>query len=287
MPRLDPVHSGIARLLRGEALAPRAVSRRRSQDLVDGAVLETIGRHGVCVIRRPVRELLPGTDLERDLRDAFASLATRDPQSVYPGLRAAVGRRVEDLVVLDLETTGFWGCPIFLVGMILWEAGELISVQVLARDYAEEKAMLAASVSFLGARSLLATFNGKSYDVPCFRERCQYHRVPSAVHDTDHVDVLHASRRRWKGELKDCRLQTLEWEVVGLHRVGDVPSAEIPGVYHEFVATGDPGLLQPVLHHGRVDTVTTASLLARLLADPPLPIPRRPRKKTTPAKDID
>ena len=37
-------------------------------------------------------------------------------------------------------------------------------------------------------------------------------------------------------------------------------------------ASGDPEELRGVLHHGRVDVVTTATLLARLLEDPPEPV---------------
>ncbi|HMB67709.1 MAG TPA: ribonuclease H-like domain-containing protein [bacterium] len=273
------LRAGIARLLRGDTVPTGAGPRRpppSEPEPVTGARLETIGGHRVCVIRRPVRELLPDQDLAGDLRRAFASFAARDPDTVYAGLRPARECRPEDVAVVDLETTGFWGCPVFLVGMVLWDGDELVSIQVLARDYPEERAMLAASGVLLASRSLLVTFNGKSYDVPCFRERCAYHGIRTTVPRLAHVDVLHASRRRWKRELPDCRLQTLEWEVVGLRRAGDVPSAEIPGVYHDFVATGDARALDPVLHHGRVDTVTTASLFARLLEDPPAPpAPRR------------
>jgi len=247
-----------------------------------GAALRTIDGHDVLVIRRDVDELLPGSGLQRELEEGFARLAERDPDDVYPGLRPAVGRSLDDAVILDLETTGFWGCPVFLAGMLFREDGRLVSLQVLARDYPEEKAMLAAASALLRERKLVVTFNGKSYDVPCFRERCGYHRVKTAVHRMAHVDVLHAARRRWKDELPDCRLQTLEWEVVGMHRTGDIPSAEIPGVYHAYVASGDPTELAAVLHHGRVDVVTTASLLARLLADPPAPARPRRRRKAAP-----
>ena len=86
----------------------------------------------------------------------------------------------------------------FLAGMLIEEHGRLVSVQVLARDYPEERAMLAAASALLRERQLVVTFNGKSYDVPCFRERCDYHRIRTNVHRMAHVDVLHAARRRWK-----------------------------------------------------------------------------------------
>ncbi|MBZ0266707.1 ribonuclease H-like domain-containing protein, partial [bacterium] len=255
-------------------------------DGIDGAELCRIGGQDVCVVRRDVEDLLPGHSLTADLADGLAALAERDAADIYPGLRPLIGFTLDDIVVLDLETTGFWGCPVFLSGMLYREEGRLVSMQILARDYPEEPAMLAAASALLKRRKVLVTFNGKSYDAPCFAERCSAHRIRTGIRRMAHVDVLHASRRRWKDELPDCRLQTLEWEVVGLHRTGDIPSAEIPGVYHAYAASRDPEELHGVLHHGRVDVVTTASLLARLLEDPPAPC-RPPRKRRKREGDAD
>ena len=124
--------------------------------------------------------------------------------------------------------------------------------------------MLSAAAALLAGVDLLVTFNGKSYDVPCLRERFVLHRLPPPPIPA-HVDILHPARRRWQGELPDCRLQTLERHVTGLHRTGDVPSAEIPAVYHAFAADRDAARLAPVLHHGRLDVVTTARILVRLM----------------------
>lgn len=264
-------------------LALPDVPQRAGVGGIDGAQLRAIAGKDVCVVRRDVEELLPGHTLLPDLERGLAALAVRDPSDIYPGLRPLLGFGTEDIVVLDLETTGFWGCPIFLAGMLYREEGRLVSMQILARDYPEEPAMLAAASSLLKERKVLVTFNGKSYDAPCFAERCSAHRIRTGIRRMAHVDLLHASRRRWKDELPDCRLQTLEWEVVGLHRSGDIPSAEIPGVYHAFAASGDPEEMHAVLHHGRVDVVTTASLLARLLEDPPAP--HRSRRKRRGAGD--
>jgi hypothetical protein len=78
------------------------------------------------------------------------------------------------------------------------------------------------------------------------------------------VDLLHAARRRWKTALPDCRLQTLELHVCGRRRFGDVPSEEVPGLYHDFVRRGDPYRLIPVFHHNLLDVVTMAEILSAL-----------------------
>lgn len=263
--------AGLRRLARDRAARERSrfetlhrPASPRGPLRVEGGELREVDGRAVFTVRRDAEDLQPGRDLARDLRRALESLAARDPGDVDRGLHAAAGLATADLAVLDLETTGFWGCPIFLVGLLLEEDGRLVTHQLLARDYPEEAGILRLAAQLLADRKLLVTFNGKSYDVPCLRERAAYHRVPMRLHGLAHVDLLHPARRRFRADLPDCRLQTLEREVVGIFRTADVPSRDIPAVYHAFAATGETRMLLPVLHHSRVDLLTTARLFAEL-----------------------
>ena len=49
-------------------------------------------------------------------------------------------------------------------------------------------------------------------------------------------------------------------------RSGDVPSDEVPGLYHDFVRRGDPYRLVPVFHHNLLDVVTMGEILRALFA---------------------
>lgn len=210
-----------------------------------------------------------GEDLAAALAAAFTRLSLGVEEELDRGLRAAVGCTLGEAAFLDLETTGFWGCPIFLVGLLLVRGDRLVVLQLVARDYPEEAHILRESAELLGGRRALITFNGRSYDVPCFRERAAVHRVPERLADLRHVDVLHPLRRRFRRELPDCRLITLEREVVGVFRGGDVPGREIPALYHEFAGTGETSRLEPILHHSRLDLLTTARLFAELASAAP------------------
>jgi uncharacterized protein YprB with RNaseH-like and TPR domain len=233
---------------------------------IPGATIEAIEGKRFLEIERNAGGLM-GVDVGDELHSALRRLNTSDPESVDRGIRPAMGWGLSDLVVLDLETTGLWGCPIFLVGLLLVEKGRLVTQQLVARDYPEEEAILLDASRRLAKRSVLVTMNGKSYDVPCFRDRAVLHRVSHRMSAMSHVDILHPARRRWASDLPNCRLKTLERFMLGIHRTGDVPSSEIPSVYHRFTATGDVGLLRPVLHHSRVDLLTTAMLLTRLASE--------------------
>ena len=72
--------------------------------------------------------------------------------------------------------------------------------------------------------------------------------------------MLLEARRRYSRKLPNCRLQTLEARVCGRTREDDVPSSRIPGVYRQYVKTGDASKLQKIVHHNLLDLATTAEL---------------------------
>ncbi len=170
------------------------------------------------------------------------------------------------LLFFDLETTGLSSVtPIFLIGTLRCVGDDFLITQFFARDYAEEKTMLAAFAELTTRHSSLVTFNGKSFDLPYVRERMVYHRLDADL-SHHHVDLLIHARRWWRGRLPNCKLQTLEYYLCQRARVGDIPSAQIPAAYHDFVRTGDAALLAPVIHHNALDVMTMLELLCQLTA---------------------
>ena len=72
------------------------------------------------------------------------------------------------------------------------------------------------------------------------------------------------SRRLWKRKLASCSLGSLETHILGVQRSDDIPGAEIPGRYFEFLQTGDGLLLQNIVEHNVLDILSMATLLYRL-----------------------
>jgi len=177
----------------------------------------------------------------------------------------AANAKPEDLLFLDTETCGFAGSMIFLVGAMFFEGDQLVFEQLLARDYSEEAAILQAFVERYDAHQVLVSFNGKSFDMAMVRDRWAFHGIEPPWAELPHLDLLHESRRRWKGELPRFNLQTLERRFCGRHRTGDIPGAAIPDAYHDFVATGDARRLSDVLHHNLLDMLTMVQLVVILL----------------------
>jgi len=187
-------------------------------------------------------------------------------------------------VFFDLETTGLSGgagTQVFLVGCGSFEADAgFVTRQFLLTRIADERPMLGAVADELARAGALVSFNGKSFDAPVLETRYLFHRLPSTFRELPHVDVLHPARRFWKArsggaralgarafqasDPDSCSLVTLEKQLLGLRRCGDVPGFEIPARYFQFVRSGDPRPLAAVLEHNRLDLLTLAALTARL-----------------------
>ena len=179
-------------------------------------------------------------------------------------------------VFFDTETTGLSGGAgtiAFLAGLGWFEEGGFRVRQWLLTSQAGERLLLKELGAAVDAASLLVSYNGRSFDVPLMDMRWAYHRQPSPFDDMPHFDMLPSARKLWKGRenLSDpggessCSLSTLERDVLGFHRVGDVPGFEIPARYFQFLRTGDHRLLQGVLDHHRHDIVSLAVLMSYAL----------------------
>ncbi len=211
-----------------------------------------------------------------------------DAAGSHPELAALAQWFPHQTLFLDLETCGFAGSMVFLVGLVRNDAGRLVIDQLLARTYAEERTVLQTLWQIAADHRVLVTFNGKSFDWPMVHDRStRYHlgrdlrgqpasgaTVPQpdaglsrddARPELVHCDLLHHARRRWKGLLPNCRLQTLERYLCGRVRHDDLPGSLVPEAYHHFVRTGQTHQLGAILRHNALDLVTLAQLACRML----------------------
>ncbi|MEK7348083.1 MAG: ribonuclease H-like domain-containing protein [Candidatus Eisenbacteria bacterium] len=201
------------------------------------------------------RSRTKGPRLVPNLRSLPDLAAGVDPPE--RGLFRRFGHR--RLLYLDIETCGLSGAPVFLVGLGFIVERNIVFRQLFARDYAEERALLAEVARTARDFDALVTFNGKTFDSPFLHDRAVHHRVPFAL-PHPHLDLLWLARRRWRGHLPNCKLQTLEWRILRRRRGGDVDGSEIPGLYHDYVKRGEPHRLVPVFHHNLLDVVAMVEL---------------------------
>lgn len=257
----------------GRAPARQAKSRHVVSAL-DAQVAAT-GHGQLLVWEKPLSEVWSyGEVVARNLWQALDG-AWSLPQAPA-GLEPLVEADLEGIGWLDIESAGFMGRPIFLIGVMRPRGDDLVITQFLAADYSQERALLAHCAEATEDLQVLVTFNGKCFDLPFLRDRMTYHRVSRRL-EVELVDLLWPARRRWRGVLPDCRLQTLERHLCRRARPGDIPSALIPERYHEFVRTQDASLIAPIMRHNRLDLLTMAELAALLLAGEAAPAPENQR----------
>lgn len=172
----------------------------------------------------------------------------------------------ENFKFMDIETKGLSNVPIILIGVSEIKGNKIISSQYFLRDYSEEEAILDGYLSHLDEDSVHVTFNGKSFDVPFIRNRCIYNRI-DANRDLPHLDLMYFAKNLWKDQLPNCKLQTIEKELFGLEREGDVPGQYIPGYYDTYLSQNNIGPIVPIIEHNRQDIVSLAGFLERMYED--------------------
>jgi uncharacterized protein YprB with RNaseH-like and TPR domain len=243
-------------------------------------------------LRYPIEQVLSGifrttasgdvfvveTDYAPDYRHGSCSLQISAPLDAVA--RWARDPRVARLdgagfAFLDTETTGLaggTGTYPFLVGLGHYVDQGFRVAQFFMREPVEEAALLEALTESLSPHMALVTFNGKAFDAPLLNTRYVMGGVASPLINLAHVDLLPLARRLWRGRLPSRALGALETHILGAARTQhDVPGWLIPGLYFDYLRSGDARPLRGVFYHNAMDISALAALLnhvAHLLADP-------------------
>lgn len=250
---------------RGEYTQPDGAIIAALESTIPGQPVE-YGSGEFYLVHKELSELYADAEtLIRRYCELSTSNCAPDYHRLNDELKMLLNTTLTELLFLDTETAGFANNPLFLIGIMYFNGENFVIDQLFARDYSEESNLLHYFGEFASRFKVLITFNGKSFDVPFIRDRMVYHRKDFEWVQ-NHVDILHHSRRRWKGEVPDCKLQTLESYICNRQRVGDIPSALVPAVYREFVRSGDARLLADIFHHNALDLITLVELTIMLLS---------------------
>ena len=173
-----------------------------------------------------------------------AAVATAVRALEGPAATAAVDAQ-RPVVVLDIETSGLGASLVpFMVALAWHERGRVHLMQWTLHDPGAERAFLGEVFACLDGAlrpgTRLLSFNGKSFDLPRLRVRAQRLALGAGVPSQAHLDLMIPARRVLKGSLPNCRLTTLEAELLGHRRRCDMGGMEIAELWERMVAT--PGL---------------------------------------------
>ncbi|WP_294996226.1 ribonuclease H-like domain-containing protein [uncultured Stenotrophomonas sp.] len=250
-PEVGSLHRLLGLRSRGEATPVRASARDR---------------------QLPGEEIAPGLFLIESLQPQPIPVA---PLSLAFARRENEQVSAGDLLFFDTETTGLaggTGTRAFMIGAADWHAcpqrGEGLRIrQLLISTMAAEDAMLATFASWLRPSTVFCSYNGRSYDAPLLKTRYRLARQPDPISPRDHVDLLYPTRRRYRGSWENCKLSTIERQLLRVVREDDLPGSEAPGAWLRFLRGGDAINLRRVADHNHQDVVTLALLLQRLVQE--------------------
>lgn len=203
----------------------------------------------------------PEQHIHGDIALQKLSSAITFMQKNYPNHPLTISS-TDSFCFYDTETTGLKGAGvlIFLNGIIKKvDAGFLLTQYVLA-DPGQEAAFLYAS-EFWKDRQTIITYNGKSFDFPQLVSRWTMNRValPPLLQQKQ-IDLMHSSKRIWKGELERFKLKQVEEHKLGFTRKNDIPGHLAPIIYFDAVKSGNPSNLMKVLKHNEWDILSLVTL---------------------------
>lgn len=168
----------------------------------------------------------------------------------------------ENLFFYDLETTGLSGGAgniAFLIGLGRQKAGKFLVTQLFLEDYPGETALLERYAEIISDNLPQVSYNGRSFDSQVLKTRFLLNRMPPTI--PFQIDLLYPSRRLWKTVLPNVTLGTIEKEILGFHRLDDLPGKEAPDAWFEWL-DGDSRRIGGVFRHNADDIVSLAKLMA-------------------------
>jgi tetratricopeptide (TPR) repeat protein len=130
-------------------------------------------------------------------------------------------------------------------------------------EMGEEERMIAELSQFFKDMEFqsVVTYNGKAFDMPLLETRFILHKQDFPLSDLPHLDFLFAARSLWRHKVVSCRLYNLALEVLRTGRSEDIPSAEIPWRYFQYLQTGNYELIEPIIYHNQEDILSLLGVL--------------------------
>ena len=171
--------------------------------------------------------------------------------------------RREGLLFLDTETTGLamgTGTYAFLIGVGYFQDQEFRVDQYFMRDFTEEEVLLTVLEDAISPFEQIVTYNGRTFDLQLLRNRYLMSGMLSPFDGKSDLDLLYLTRRFFRGRTENCRLTTIEREILGFRREGDVDGALIPELYFHYLRTGEFPELDLVLLHNSWDVLSMGYL---------------------------
>lgn len=174
----------------------------------------------------------------------------------------------EDILFIDTETTGLSrgaGTICFLYGLSWIENNVVHFEQFFLTERSAEKHLLDLINQKLYRFTAVATYNGKSFDLPIIRNRMilNRERLKEPIY---HFDLYHIWKRLL-GRTKGMKQSNLEVELLDMIRDNDLPGSEVPQIYFDYSRYGRTEGLDRVLIHNELDLKGLTGLFLKAITE--------------------
>ncbi len=174
--------------------------------------------------------------------------------------------RKEELLFLDIETTGFSArtSNLYLIGCAFWDSDRWRLIQWLAEKPEEEVYLLDAFGAFAAKYRILIHFNGETFDLPYLLHKFKAYDRPYSFDAFESVDLYkRISPLKSFLKLPNCRQKTLE-QFLDLEREDIYSGGELIEIYHRYAKNPSEALEQTLLLHNADDMRGMLSILPML-----------------------
>lgn len=164
-----------------------------------------------------------------------------------------------DCLFVDCETTGLSsgaGTVAFLIAVGQFDGCEFVVDQYFLPDLSDEAGMLDDIAARFENAGAVVTYNGGAFDLPLLEGRFNFWRLDPSFRELPHLDLLWPTRALFKHRIGSCSLSNVEQQLLRIARVEDLPGAQVPEVYFEYLRNGTSPRLHVVFEHNRLDVVS-------------------------------
>lgn len=176
----------------------------------------------------------------------------------------------EELLFVDIETKSlFFETSIIEIGAGYFEGSKFTVKQFTCLSDSSEFEILEEFSKLLPGKKAFVTFNGRTFDIPFIDGRMSYYggtSTPVDILELHNFDLLHFSRCCYRLEFNSFRLKSMESQLLGKEREGDIDGAEVQVYFENFVNTQDPKYIEPIIYHNGEDVFSMVMLMERLMA---------------------
>lgn len=161
----------------------------------------------------------------------------------------------EDLLVFDIETTGFTAehTVLYMIGCAYYENHQWKICQWFNQDGQSEKNILEQFFSFMCNYKYLITYNGDGFDIPYLSKKAAYYKLGNPFAGKESIDIYKQIRfLKEHLHMENMKQKSVE-RFLGIHRLDKYSGGDLIKVYQDYVKLPVKTNKQLLLQHNYED----------------------------------